>query len=242
MISFDTLSSGAVIADVVLYDPTSPDDNSTTVIEPMMIPKRSSDHYRARRPVGLNRSISPRLNTLNAGSSSLIPTHQITNYISASDGPVILSYLHHPPSTALLAKVNSDSDEVDVSLHPNYVGPFALRNVWGQIRVPQPNCESTYPYQNSTYANSTNKCLDPQGWDRTRQVVLGPIDVTDPFYASGGIGPATLSSGYGLVTGAAYWSDTIITASSVQNGTEGRGSGLFVTAAWGDVMVSVDGT
>lgn len=81
---------------------------------------------------------------------------------------------------------------------------------------------------------------DPQGWGRTRSVVLGEVDVPEDSLFAGAGRPDTGAQ----ISGAAYWSggQVQLTATSVQEGDEGRGSELMVLGSWGDVRVTFDGT
>lgn len=223
-------------------------DNSTTLPPTISNFKRSykaSPRELSPIPVRNRGLINPRVNTLNAGVSSLIPTRHITTNFATADGPSIIAYLHHPPSVSIDAAVIAD--QVDFAVHPNYVGPFAARNIWGQVRLVQPNCATpNHPHPSSSSPSSpagpgSGSCSDPQGWGRTRQIALGPIDFSDQIYQDAGLN-STMLLGSNVVTGAAYWSNAYENPMLVQNGTEGRGNGLMISARWGDIRLSFDGT
>jgi hypothetical protein len=80
---------------------------------------------------------------------------------------------------------------LNVNMHPSYVGPFAVRNVWGEVRLPQfDNFEMT----------------DPLDSGRIRGMSLGPIDVpVNSLFAEGGVNTTNLPYSGTTITGAAYW-------------------------------------
>ena len=79
-----------------------------------------------------------------------------------TDGLVSISYLAHPPRTALVSWIATNQGDMDIAFHPNFVGPFAIRNAWGAIRLPRPR---------------KRVWDDPLGLGRMRAVVEGVIAV-----------------------------------------------------------------
>lgn len=76
-------------------------------------------------------------------------------------------------------------------MHPSYVGPFAVRNVWGEVRLPQ--------FDN-------HEMVDPLDSGRTRGMSLGPINVPiNSLFAEGGVNTTNLPYSGTTITGAAYW-------------------------------------
>jgi len=80
---------------------------------------------------------------------------------------------------------------LNVNMHPSYVGPFAVRNVWGEVRLPQ--------FDN-------HEMVDPLDTGRIRGMSLGPIDVPiNSLFAEGGVNTTNLPYSGTTITGAAYW-------------------------------------
>jgi hypothetical protein len=80
---------------------------------------------------------------------------------------------------------------LNVNMHPSYVGPFAVRNVWGEVRLPQ--------FDN-------HEMVDPLDSGRIRGMSLGPIDVPiNSLFAEGGVNTTNLPYSGTTITGAAYW-------------------------------------
>lgn len=76
-------------------------------------------------------------------------------------------------------------------MHPAYVGPFAVRNVWGEVRLPQ--------FDN-------HEMTDPLDSGRMRGMSLGPINVPiNSLFADGGVNTTNLPYSGTTITGAAYW-------------------------------------
>ena len=120
-------------------------------------------------------------------------------------------------------------------MHPNFVGPFIIKDMWGAIRLPPPK-----PFA----------CSDPMHWNRTRLVSLGEVEApAGSTFVNAGLNESVIDNAGGLLMGAAYWnwgnstqSVGPVTPSDVQDGEEGNGSELAVLGSWGDVRVSFDGT
>lgn len=173
--------------------------------------------------------------TVNATAQvELLPyrNRTINTTFVTGEGFIFVAYLHHPSTTALQAFVASQSGMVDVALHPNYIGPFALVNLWGSIRLP-PISWSASP--------------DPLWLDRNRKVLQGSIDVGPGTY----FGDAqhryseTSESAASSVTGAALWSSAdypLHSAKQAQYSPEGKCSALYALTNLGDLQVTFDGT
>jgi hypothetical protein len=162
-----------------------------------------------------------------------VRNHTITNNFVTNEGFIFIAYLHHPSTVALQSFVASQSGMVDVSMHPNYVGPFALVNLWGSIRMPP----VTWPAS-----------ADPAPWlKRTRKISQGTIDVSNVTFFGDHRNKfsQTSESAASSVTGAAMWSSVTYPVSSplqCQHSKEGNNSALYALANLGDLQVTFDGT
>ncbi|KAK4687378.1 hypothetical protein P7C73_g2737, partial [Tremellales sp. Uapishka_1] len=181
-------SSGAIVSDVILFDPSVQDDSSLT----------------------------SKVWARNAA------VHPITTVFSTNNGPILLSYLHQPTSVALSSFVASSSSEINVSLHPNYVGVFGFKNPFGTIFLPPPSSPATFA----------------QG--RIRTLIQGEVDIQNG---------TMLSRAPPLdVTGAVYWENEQAgigaqNISEIQDESSGEGaSQLVVLGGWADMKISFDGT
>lgn len=224
-------TSGTIFANVLLNDPTLDVDNSTTLVTDLPGPKRRGLSHGVNYPAtGFHPYPTPA--QMDAAANIGPPTHSINTTFTTKAGFIFVAYLHHPPSTALQALVASQSGMVDVSMHPNYVGPFAAANVWGSVRLPPPLPSA--------------KLEDPLHLGRTRLLVQGDLDVSDDtFFANHGINSTTTASSTTIVTGAVYWGyvqqASTITPMKVQSGQEGGNSALVAVANLGDLQVTFDG-
>ncbi|CAK9787444.1 hypothetical protein CC85DRAFT_288584 [Cutaneotrichosporon oleaginosum] len=228
-------TSGTILANVILSDPERPGDDSATITS--MIPMPHSARRRSLNPLAERAFVDkiveptsakyPGMKNLDASEDG--PDHVINTTFCTNEGFIFVAYLHHPPSTALRAWVSSESGMVDVSMHPNYVGPFALENMWGAIRLP--------PVQ-------VPKVPDPIHQGRSRIVIQGPVDLNSTTFF-GGLNVTDEITAPNSVTGAAAWAwveKGHPSVSEVQNGFEGRGSALVAVATLGDLQVTFDGT
>jgi hypothetical protein len=219
-------TSGAIFANVILNDPNLVDDTSVTL---------TTSAIRLRERRGYSGSDNYRVyadSEADANQKSYIPprTHFVNNTFITKEGFIFVSYLHHPPTTALQSFVASQTGMVDVSMHPNYIGTFALVNLWGSIRLPQ---------------LTTPVTSDPQMIGRRRVVTTGPIDVSaSTMYGASGGYDEMLESSASSVTGAALWAypGAAVTALTAQKSPEGKGSALYALANYGDLLVTFDGT
>lgn len=119
------------------------------------------------------------------------PLTSINTTFQTTSGAVEVTYLEHPPRTALTSMIVSAEGGVNVNMHPAYSGPFAVRNVWGEVRIPQ--------FDNT-------EMHDPLDGGRSRGMSLGPINVPmDSLFAEGGVNTTNLPYSGTTITGAAYW-------------------------------------
>ncbi|KAL7420695.1 hypothetical protein Q5752_004646 [Cryptotrichosporon argae] len=216
-------TSGTIMADVILWDSQNPGENSTTLESTFPVARRAANAPVTAVPA----------NVLTAADPST-PERMIHTSFTSNEGFIYVSYLHHPPSVALSSYITSSGGTVDVSVHPNFVGAFAIQNLWGEVRLPPV---------------STGVCVDPVGEGRRRAVVQGNIDVSDgTLFATEGINSTTVALAEITVTGAAYWADVVNgqaqtqSAHAVQDSAASGGSELVVVGSWGDVQVTFDGT
>jgi len=137
----------------------------------------------------------PSINTLDEvlfnASVNSTPVASINTTFQTTSGSISITYLTHPPRTALTSLVVSAEGGLNVNMHPSYVGPFAVRNVWGEVRLPQ--------FDN-------HDMVDPLDCGRIRGMSLGPIDVPiNSLFAEGGVNTTNLPYSGTTITGAAYW-------------------------------------
>jgi hypothetical protein len=213
------IHSSSILADIVLHDPSS--KLNTTL-------PRS---YVASRGLAPSTNITSLVNSTTSSLSSVF-THRINTTFHTTDGLIRLKYLSHPPTTALSSWSSLSSGEMDVSVHPNYVGPFAVKNAWGSVRLPTPR-EHEYD--------------DPLGNGRRRAIVQGAIGIEEgSLFWKGGMNETLLPLSGTTITGAAYWqagANGTLTPLAVQQGEEGRkGSQMVLLGGWGDVTLRFDGT
>jgi hypothetical protein len=131
---------------------------------------------------------------LQAGTNST-PNNYINTTFTTTSGSISINYLSHPPRTALAAFIQSAQGSIDLSLHPNYVGPFAVRNVWGEVRLPPPS-----------YKFYSDNLVDPLGLKRVRGISTGLIDVNDgSLFQKGGVNASNLPYSGTTISGASYW-------------------------------------
>jgi hypothetical protein len=138
-----------------------------------------------------------------------------------------VTYLHQPRSVDLSAMIINGQGDTQVGIHPNYIGPFVAKDIWGQVRIPPPR--SIQP-------------LDPQSESRTRALSFGEIFIPgDGIYGEKGVNSTVLENSVVALSGAAYWkSNATMTPMQVQNTTESGGQ-VLVMGSWGDVTVTFDG-
>lgn len=176
-----------------------------------------------------------------------------------TEGYINVRYLAHPLRTELTSWIATNQGEMDISFHPNFCGPFAVRNAWGSIRLPRPftrwpgqwtSWPSTSPWQwdgqgQGEENQDEGKGQDPLQMGRSRAVVEGIITVKEGgLFSRAGLNQTLLSKSGTTVTGAAYWQDGVngtMTPMAVQGSMEGRRGRAVVLGGWGDVRVAFDG-
>lgn len=218
-------TSGTILADVILHNPSDPSENSTT------LPSAISN---LRRRGYSNSDLPPQFQWKYGqyqADAVVEPNHTVTTNFITNEGFIFVTFLHHPPSSALQAVVQSQSGIVDIAMHPNFVGPYALENLWGAVRLPA--------------ITTPNDLVDPMGQGRTRFASQGQIDFANSSFFNNCPLFQTQATAATSVTGAAFWAhprSLLPTSRQVQWGTEGRGSGLIALANLGDLEVTFDGT
>lgn len=228
-------TSGTILANVILSDPNRPGDDSATITSTIPMPhsarRRSlsslSERSKKDKPLFIETPVNKTSETQSV--AQVPPDHLINTTFRTSEGFIFVAFLHHSPRTALRAWVSSESGMVDVSMHPNYVGPFALENMWGSIRLPPVSQPASQ---------------DPLNQGRSRIVLQGPVDLNSTTFV-GGLNATEEITAPNSVTGAATWawpSNGVPSVADVQNGVEGRGSALVAVATLGDLQVTFDGT
>ncbi|WVQ76683.1 hypothetical protein IAR50_006357 [Cryptococcus sp. DSM 104548] len=233
------VSSGNILADIILHDPSGASDNSTTLDNT----NSDLDYSFVRRD----------------SSSS---KHRVSTDLNTLDGSIFVRYLHQPMTVALSAIVSTLRGNINLHLHPNFVGPFAAKTVWGEIHIPDPASVSNY---------------DPTRQERQRAVSLGLINVqSTSSFARAGMNATVLQNSTDILTGVAYWADVVsvdqgwraldavgdaITTTSrrsekrgdkttvryqtveeVQDQVGADGDEVVVRGAWGNVAMEFDGS
>ncbi|OXC67291.1 hypothetical protein AYX13_04209 [Cryptococcus neoformans] len=205
------ISDGSISADVILYDPSDTPDNSTTLQD------RDFAFYR--------RGIS---------SSDKV----ITTRFFSSSGYLDIRYLHHPTTVSLSSVIATLRGPILLHLHPNYIGPFSAKTLWGELRIPTPSPVPNY---------------DPMHENRCRSLALGIINVpTNSSFAQYGLNQSMLGCSTDTVTGVAYWATVdqkdghqrvnTLTVEKAQASVAETGNEVVVMGAGGDVEVIIDGS
>ncbi|KAK8853502.1 hypothetical protein IAR55_004209 [Kwoniella newhampshirensis] len=219
------VTDGYIAADVILYDPSTPD--YTAAVNP------AAEFGNLRRSPHFPSALSPALAEVSESLVSNTSRHIVTGFYT-TEGTIDVQYLRQPPSVSITALIATLQGTVGVRMHPNYVGPFIAKTIWGEAWIPTPN---VMPDQ------------DPQGKKRNRELAFGVIEV-DPMskFASVGVNATTLVNSSDTISGAAYWANVSSkgkvgykSVEDVQGGIEGRGNELVVLGAWGDVELTFDG-
>ncbi|ODO03023.1 hypothetical protein I350_05867 [Cryptococcus amylolentus CBS 6273] len=239
---FVNVSSGNILADIILHDPSAASDNSTTLDST----DSDSDFAIVRRK-----------------SASASSKHRVNTGFCTVDGSLYVRYLHQPTTVALSSLVSTLHGHISLHLHPNFVGPFAAKTVWGEIRIPDPSPVPDY---------------DPTWQGRHRAVSLGQITVqSNSSFARAGMNATVLQNSTNTITGAAYWADLVSTnqdwsaqstggdavagnsrrsekrgdgkttvryktVDEVQDQAGADGDEVVVLGAWGNVAMAFDGS
>ena len=151
--------------------------------------------------------------------------HTIQTTFMTAEGVLAAAYLDHPPSVQLSSLFVNGQGDTLVSLNPNFVGSYVIKDIWGQVRVANPA-----PIWDS----------DPWQQGRSRAVSFGMIDVQpNSVYSANGLNTTVLEDSLVALSGVAYWKDNVtLTPEQV---LESPGSEVLIANAWGDVNLAVDG-
>ncbi|OXG96914.1 hypothetical protein C369_07439, partial [Cryptococcus neoformans A5-35-17] len=196
-------------------------------------------------------------------SASASSKHRVNTGFCTVDGSLYVRYLHQPTTVALSSLVSTLHGHISLHLHPNFVGPFAAKTVWGEIRIPDPSPVPDY---------------DPTWQGRHRAVSLGQITVqSNSSFARAGMNATVLQNSTNTITGAAYWADLVSTnqdwsaqstggdavagnsrrsekrgdgkttvryktVDEVQDQAGADGDEVVVLGAWGNVAMAFDGS
>jgi hypothetical protein len=170
----------------------------------------------------------------------------VSTWFMTAEGILAVAYLHQPTTVSLSGLFINGAGDTSISLHPNYIGPFVLKNTWGQVRVPPP-----MPVTN----------LDPTHKGRIRALAFGDIDIPDAgIYVDNGLNETVLQDSAVAFSGAVYWRGANdASAPTRQNGVLTGGTGnntltpkevqrleeadgeVLVMNSWGDVAMTFDG-
>jgi hypothetical protein len=223
--------SGAVLPNVILHNPNEVVRSS--------IDDTSAYYKREASPDAPSFSTSSRL----AAYDDLSPTNFIKVNAITTNGPVFLEYNYHPCRTALQSFVSTTSGSAVVKMDPAFVGAFAMRSLWGELRLPLPQ-ESTQ---------------DPTGLSRDRLVTVDGggtacaslNDSSFGSYSNADLDKFSSDPSAWEVEGVAWWASTqnkhILKGNSssiaieklVSN--EMRKSITTAQTTWGDVTFRFDG-
>ena len=176
------------------------------------------------------------------GESVERPVKRVVNtWFMTTEGILAVAYIYQAPTVSLSGLFQNSQGDTSVSIHPNYIGPFVIKDIWGQVRVPPP-----------TPINS----LDPLGQWRSRSVTFGQVDIAENgIYTENGLNNTVLENSAVALSGAAYWRGE--TVGNRSNGTMSSVTGtltpkevqgllesddqILVLGAWGNTEVTFDG-
>ncbi|ORX40498.1 hypothetical protein BD324DRAFT_606412 [Kockovaella imperatae] len=252
-------TDGSIYSNVILHDPNEADTTpaaSYQIFEPVRrqngndgddgdqddtsssgsditVSEESPSSTETGAPPNATAPAAP-FNPLNLGAVAekmLHATHNISTTFVTSQGYIFTSYLQHPPRTSLTSLIYTHQGDVSVALHPNYVGPFIASNIWGQVRLvdPQPNTQN-----------------DPLDQGRSRSYILGPIDeVGGGLFERRGFNASSLDDSPNSISGVATWLNTttehtIPSPQIVQQTTQCDGE-VLIMGAWGDITLGFNG-
>ncbi|WVF67404.1 hypothetical protein IAT40_002160 [Kwoniella sp. CBS 6097] len=250
------VTDGSITSDIILYDPSTYDN--TTVLPPTtdytVVPRSPAAYPSADPGPSPDDDASESGNSSNADSmsddefeqeinslfNSTTPnatnssSHTITTNLFTSEGFVKIRYLHQSPSIDLSAIIATQSGDMDLDIHPSYVGPFIAKTSWGEINVPSPRPINQY---------------DPHNQGRMRELIIGAIDVQDgTAFATVGYNKTILEGSTDTISGVVYWADvkkngTVVLQSleNAQNGQESAGNELVILGGFGNVDLRFDG-
>ncbi|WVQ94998.1 hypothetical protein IAU59_002090 [Kwoniella sp. CBS 9459] len=250
------VTDGSISSDIILYDPStydnsivlppttdytvvprspsafpsadpgpSPDDDSSESDNPSSADTGSEDEFEQEINSLFNATIP---NSTNSSS------HTITTNLFTSEGSVKIRYLHQPPTIDLSAIIATQSGDIDLDVHPSYVGPFIAKTSWGEINVPSPRPINQY---------------DPLAENRMRELIIGAIDVQEgSAFATVGYNKTILERSPDTISGVVYWADvkkngTVVlqTFTEAQNSQGSAGNELVVLGGFGNVDLRFDG-
>lgn len=199
-------TQGSILAEVIIHDPNSTETHTTS--------PSPSQNYAKRGTFG------------RIFGDMLAPQRKVETVFMTAEGVLAVAYLYQPPNLDLSALFVNSQGDTQINIHPNYVGPFVVKNVWGQVRVPPPK---------PMYS------MDPQGYGRKRATTFGEIDIPgDGIYGANGLNATVLQDSLVALSGAAYWQgNETMTPLQVQ-GLDEAGGQVLVMGAWGDVSVTFD--
>jgi hypothetical protein len=147
---------GTVLAEVILFDPTNRDDLPSTSLAPDNLTyKRDNTSYANATTIASN----------STNTTTISPYHLIPNRFSTSNSLLSVSYLYQSPTVTLQSTIINSCGEILTSLHSNYIGSFAIKDIWGEVRIIPPttgNDDSTE--QRNIVMGEVNGLGVYQGW------------------------------------------------------------------------------
>ncbi|WVR09697.1 hypothetical protein IAU60_006773 [Kwoniella sp. DSM 27419] len=245
------ITTGSIDTDIILFDPRRNDN--TTVLPPttdytVAVPRDDSSSGSSNgggsgsgsdadsdADSDFEGEMHALFNaTANVPTNTSATSHLITTNLFTSEGSVDIRYIHHPLSVDLSAIIATQEGNMDITVNPNYVGPFVAKTTFGQVNIPPPGASHD---------------LDPYVEGRLRQLLVGPINVQpeSPF-AIVGYNTTLLADSTDTISGAIYWAGVngngtvmLQTMAQVQGCKEARGNSLVVLGGWGNVAMTFDG-
>jgi len=165
-------------------------------------------------------------------SSTPTPKRVVNTWFMTAEGILAVAYIYQAPTVSLSGLFQNNQGDTSISVHPNYVGPFVIKDIWGQVRVPPPA--------------SINES-DPMNQWRSRSITFGQVDIApNGIYTDNGLNNTVLENSTVALSGAAYWrgeetrTNGTLTPQEVQ-GLEESDDQILVLGAWGNIAVTFDG-
>lgn len=251
-------TDGAIVAEVIVHDKNSTDKN-LALDSPFSrrwqsynmhnIDGNSSDAYEIEKTsaTDINGNATYTSDddddslTTDLENVKPAPKRVVNTWFMTTAGVLAVAYIYQAPTVSLSGLFQNGQGDTSVSIHPNYIGPFVVKDIWGQVRVPPP---------------APINAMDPLAEWRSRSVTFGQVDIRENgIYTDNGLNSTVLENSAVALSGAAYWrGDTVgnrangtmmaatgmLTPQEVQK-LEESDDQILVLGAWGNVQVTFDG-